>query len=148
MVSGFTGILENEWGFRGTVTVSADTASKGNAGESIAAGITSYESVFPDVVPELWLCRWNPTVVSAMREASHRNLYVLANSAAMNGFGPETEIRTYGYIYAVVIGAMVLLWVLFGMFLRFWIKGVRKWKQSEQYLRFRTIKRALKEEKR
>lgn len=143
-----TGILKDEWGWQGVFTISADTASKGNAGEGVVAGVTSYDGVFPDVALELWFCRWNPVVVSAMREACHRNLYVTVNSAAMNRFGPETEIRTYGYIYPAVIGVVVLLWVLFAVFLRLWIKGIRKWKQSEPYLRFQTIKRALKEEKR
>ena len=32
-------------------------------------------------------------IVSAMREAAHRNLYAVVNSSGMNGVGAETTIR-------------------------------------------------------
>ena len=41
-----------------------------------------------------------------MREACHRGLYALVNSAAMNGVGPNTEI------YRVVFGPVKVTFVL------------------------------------
>lgn len=76
-----TGILRNEWGFNGFVITDADTPTHMDPVQMIKAGAdgklnyaASYELDLTD-----------PATAHYAREASHRILYTVANSKAMNG---------------------------------------------------------------
>ena len=62
-----------------------------------------------------------------MREACHRGLYALVNSAAMNGVGPDTEISKI--IYPPVKVAFVLAIVFWGLFAFCAIRWLRRRKE-------------------
>ena len=49
--------------------------------------------MMPYVTKELPAYKNDPVMVTAMREACHHDLYVLANSVAMNGVGENTTIK-------------------------------------------------------
>ena len=59
----------------------------------MAGGVTTYDAMMPYVTKELPAYKNDPVLVTAMREACHHDLYVLANSVAMNGVGENTTIK-------------------------------------------------------
>lgn len=62
-------------------------------GRSDGGGVTTYDAMMPYVTKELPAYKNDPVMVTAMREACHHDLYVLANSVAMNGVGENTTIK-------------------------------------------------------
>lgn len=93
-----TEVLRNEWGFIGVCETDASVSQHMFMPDPLVAGIIAGQDVWMDGGPEAFdadaLTRWadNPTVCNAMREAAKRNLYVMANSSAMNGIGRGAEI--------------------------------------------------------
>lgn len=87
-------VLRTEWGFHGIVVTDYATANTGymwidmglqNGGDlwlNSDATVYNIEGV-----------EKNPTLVTALRRASHNILYTVVNSAAMNGMTEETEIK-------------------------------------------------------
>ena len=108
-----TDVLRGEWGFEGFVVSDAawrdfmgvvDGVMGGNdciLGENTK--LDAYEAA-----------RTNPTVAQAMRESTHRILYIVVNSNAMNGIGSNTriyEVREWwqSLVLGIQIGIGVLL---------------------------------------
>jgi len=93
-----TDVLRTEWGFVGVCETDASVSQHMFNPEPLVAGIIAGQDVWMDSGPESFepdaLTRWkdNPTVCNAMREAAKRNLYVMANSSAMNGLSRGAEI--------------------------------------------------------
>ena len=113
--------------------------------ESVLTGVTVFDTWRPSV-KELEGYRDDPAVVWAMRKACQNNLYTLANSAAMNGMGKDTTVE------AAVLSAQVICravaagsWVLAVLFACLWIAGVGKWKKTQAYLDYKTMKNTQKE---
>ena len=76
-----------------------------------------------------------PVVVSAMREACHRNLYAIANSQAMNGIGENTIVKAVTpKIVQTPKVACIVLWVLFVAFRVIWGVKQRKFKKNYSYV--------------
>ncbi|MCF0134263.1 MAG: glycoside hydrolase family 3 C-terminal domain-containing protein [Blautia sp.] len=88
-------VLEKEWGFHGIVVTDYASACAGFmwTDMGLSAGC------------DLWLntdsalfgiegVEKNPTLVTALRNASHDILYTVVNSSAMNGISENVEIRT------------------------------------------------------
>ena len=98
-----TEVLRNEWGMDGF----AITDFSGNAAfaayglnlksfdvaHGLMAGTDSWDSSSEQWTTDLLtLYADDPDMVTAMRQASHRILYTVANSHAMNGFDEDTQI--------------------------------------------------------
>jgi hypothetical protein len=66
----------------------------------------------------------------------------------MNGIGANTTIKaiTLPLVNTARVIAVVM-WVLFAGALPMWILGKNKWKKTEEYLNYKTLKNALKAEK-
>ena len=143
-----TGIMRKEWGNNGmTITDNVITPMVTGA-DGVLAGVSTYDAMLPNINNELPKYEDDPVIVAAMREACHHNLYALANSSAMNGIGPNTVIKAQ--ILPIVKTAwtvMAVLWGLFILCLVLWILGAKKWKKTQEYLNYKTMKTALKEEK-
>ena len=81
-----------------------------------------------------------------MRQACRNNLYTLANSAAMNGFGKDTTVETVVLPLVVICRAVAACgWVLFVIFTFLWARGKAKWKKTQTYLDYKTLKNTRKE---
>ena len=116
--------------------------------DGVMAGTTTYDAMLPYITNELPGYENDPVMVTAMREACHHNLYALANSSAMNGIGADTVIKSKELsLLTTVRAVMIVLWVLFVPGLVLWILGKNKWKKTEEYLNYRTMKNALAAEK-
>lgn len=140
-----TELIRKEWGNQGFVVSDDETIS---APEGVLAGITEFHAVMPNGVKELEQYREDPVIVSAMRQACHYNLYALVNSSAMNGIGQNTTVSKAIIPLVVLCRAVAAVsWLLFVVFTVFWGVGKRKWKKSQPYLDYKTMKRTLKEER-
>ena len=133
-VSGWTGdltqVLRQEWGAKGMAIAANIPAADG-----LLAGITVFDGQDRQAQKELVAYESDPVIVSAMRQACHYNLYTIANSAAMNGIGENSEVVPKR-IYAVI-----LLWVMMGLCAAgavvcgvLWYRGKAKWQQTRVYM--------------
>ena len=135
-------ILRQEWRVKG-MTIAADIP----AADGLLAGITVFDGQKFAAREELAAYENDPVVVSAMRQACNYNLYALVNSAAMNGIGENTVVKPRALyvvtLLRVLMGLCAAAAVAFGVL---WRRGVVKWKRSQAYLNYRTLKITLQEE--
>ena len=142
-----TNIMRGEWGNNGMSITDNVITPMVTGADGVLAGTTTYDAMLPNIVNELPGYENDPVIVTAMREACHHNLYALANSSAMNGIGPDTSIEVHALpIVNTAKIATVVLWVLFVAALVLWILGAKKWKKTEEYLNYKTMKQALRDE--
>ncbi len=93
-----TNVLRNEWGMRGfALTDYSNTGNTFDVKLGVLAGTDSWDCSAEG--PGTWsdaLLNWEDEqdveLVYAMREATHRILYTVANSAAMNGMAVSSKI--------------------------------------------------------
>ncbi len=136
-----TGLLREEWGSRGMSITDNVLTPYTNGVDGILAGVSTFDAMLPYVVDQLREYRDDPVVVTAMREAMHRNLYALANSSGMNGVGPETTIRLRELtVLKVVRWLAILSGVAFAGLLVMWLIGRKRWKESDEYRMYRHMR--------
>ena len=143
-----TNIMRLEWGNNGMSITDNVITPMVTGADGVLAGVTTYDAMLWYIVSELPKYENDPVIVTAMREACHHNLYALANSSAMNGIGPNTTIKVHQLpLFTTLLAATAVLWVLYALMLALWIRGKKKWKKSEAYLDYKTMKNTLKQEK-
>ena len=119
-----TEVLRNEWGFEGFVITdfsgNSAFAAYGiyletfDVAYGVLAGTNTWDSSATQWTDDLLeYYADDPIIVTAMREAAHHILYVVANSAAMNGYDANTTIEevTPWWETALIV-LMVVLCVL------------------------------------
>ena len=80
-------------------------------------------------------------IVSAMREATHHNLYAIANSVGMNGVGEATTIQLVELkVITAVRTVLIIFGLLFVLSIVMWVRGKRRFKQSEEYASYMAYK--------
>lgn len=143
-----TNIMRKEWGNNGMSITDNVITPMVTGADGVLAGTTTYDAMLPNINNELPGYKNDPVIVTAMRDACHHNLYALANSSAMNGIGPDTVIEVHELpLVTTVRTAMIVAWVLAAAMVVLWILGKKKWKKTEAYLNYRTMKQALRDEK-
>ena len=114
----------------------------------MAGGVTTYDAMMPYVTKELPAYKNDPVMVTAMREACHHDLYVLANSVAMNGVGENTTIKFVQPKLLVILKTIATIGVAgFILSLVMFILKKRKFKKSEEYTSYMAWKKELKQNK-
>ncbi len=135
-------------GEKGIMAAGVDEKSPafGTWQEELAGVSICNDLFFLPAVIELSQKETDTQTLWALRDACHRNLYALANSAAMNTMGTDTVVvaKTPLLVLVLMIGAAVS-WALFIVFAVFWGKGKAKWKRTLEYLDFKTLKRAIRQ---
>ncbi len=114
-----TGILRNEWGFRGTVITDYNTHPEYmDPDQMIRAGGSL--NLIQDMQPSSSGARYNASHRLALRNAAHDILYTVANSCAMNGYDASVKHGYAPAYWKIVLyclnGAAVIGLVLFGFF--------------------------------
>ena len=143
-----TNILRGEWGNNGMSITDNVITPMVTGADGVLAGTTTYDAMLPNINNELPGYENDPVIVTAMREACHHNLYALANSSAMNGIGPNTTIKVIELPLVVTVRIItIVLWVLAVAMIVLWVRGKKRWKKTEAYLNYKTMKNALKAEK-
>ena len=136
-------LLRTEWGGKGMVL-----AQQTPTPENILSGVTVFGVAETDGKKELATYENDPVIVSSMRQACHYNLYALANSAAMNGIGAGTAVKSHPLPLVMVCWVVVAVsTVAVVLFIVLWIRGSKKWKKTQVYLDYQTLRNTLKEEK-
>ncbi|MBR1891277.1 MAG: glycoside hydrolase family 3 C-terminal domain-containing protein [Clostridia bacterium] len=109
-----TDVLRGEWGFDGMVI--SDCAWRAYMGvvDGVMAG---NDYILDDAdLTQYYLAETNPTVAKAIRESTHRVLYVLANGNVMNGLSANTRIyEVREWWQDLVTGIQIGLGVLDGI---------------------------------
>lgn len=142
-----TGILKEEWGCNGLQITDNVLTTYVNGVDGVMAGTTAFDAMLTfyitNALPEY---EDDPVVVSAMREASHQNLYAIAHSCGMNGVGPDTVIvaKTPGLLVLVRV-LTILVGIGFVVSLVMWIRKMRKFKTTEEYAKYKEFKEACEE---
>ena len=143
-----TNILRKEWGNNGMSITDNVITTMVTGADGVLAGTTTYDAMLWYINTELPKYKNDAVVVNAMREACHHNLYALADSAAMNGIGPDTTVDVHEFPLVTTLRiAMAVAWVIAIGMIVLWIRGSKKWKKSEAYLNYQNFRAAAKVEK-
>lgn len=115
-----TDVLRGEWGFEGFVETDAATGLYMRLGECRAEAVIAGNDLWlrgTDDESELWgAFKNNPTVAQALRQAAHRILYVVANSAAMNGIDSSTRfVYVEPWYFGAISAGQTVAGVLMGI---------------------------------
>lgn len=133
-----TGILREEWGCDGMIITDNVLTNYVNGVDGVMAGVSIYDAMLPYVTDQLPDYEDDAVVVTAMREASHHDLYAIANSVGMNGVGADTTIKltqpTVIFITEIITCAAAFFALLFAVL---WIIGVRKFRKTEEYAAYK-----------
>ena len=105
-----TDLLQNEWGFHGLLDTDYALWSHMEAKSAVMAGTTDFAITDNTRSDELMANLFTDAdLYAAVREAAHRNLYVIANSAEMNGFASNMHIVTeFTWYQKAAIAAIVV----------------------------------------
>jgi len=137
-----TNILRNEWGCEGKIITDNVLTTYVNGLDGILAGTSIYDAMLPYVVNILPKYEDDPVIVTAMREASHRNLYAVANSCGMNGVGPDTVVNQKTLIIETVVMTLMILFIaLFVASLAMFIINKIKFKKTDVYKEYQALRK-------
>ena len=140
-----TGIMRGEWGSNGMSITDNVLTTYVNGVDGVLAGTSIYDAMLPHIVNQLPKYEDDPVVVTAMREACHRNLYALANSCGMNGVGPDTIVhaRTLPIVTAFLVFAIIFT-AGFSLVLPNYVYTRVMFTKSEEYKSYKEYKKGLK----
>ena len=137
--------MRGEWGSNGMSITDNVLTTYVNGVDGVLAGTSIYDAMLPHIVNQLPKYEDDPVVVTAMREACHRNLYALANSCGMNGVGPDTIVhaRTLPIVTAFLVFAIIFT-AGFSLVLPNYVYTRVMFTKSEEYKSYKEYKKGLK----
>jgi beta-glucosidase len=109
-----TGILRGEWGNNSMHITDNMITPNCNAIDAImAGGVTCFDAMMSYATDDVKTATEDPVFVNAMVEAMHHNLFTIINSAAMNGVGPNTQVKAINpQIVDTVLYATIILGII------------------------------------
>jgi beta-glucosidase len=143
-----TGILAGEWGSNGLQITDNVLNTYVNGPDGLMAGVTIFDAMMPYVTNALPDYEDDAVMVTAMRNACHKNLYALVNSVAMNGVGKDTTIRLTRS--KAITAAQVVAWAASIIFVVTLVIGIirkQQFKKTEEYTAYKSFKAELKNRK-
>ena len=127
-----TGILREEWGCEGKIITDNALHVYVNPVDFVMAGGSIMDSMLPMQLSMIKKYEDDTVIVSAMKEAAHRNLYAVVNSSGMNGVGPDTIIKVVTpWPIWVCWGLAIGFTVLFTVSAVMWSVKSRKFKAKK-----------------
>ena len=120
-----TNVMCGEWGCTGVIITDNANNDYMNAADGLMAGGTLFDAMMSMQMKELLEEHADdPVIVNRLREAMHQNLYVVANSCAMNGMGEDTTVKVvYPYPVIYTRNVAIVMSILFvGCFAMCWKK--------------------------
>ena len=142
-----TNIMREEWGSKGLSITDNILTNYTNGVDALLAGVSIFDAMLPNIVNQLPKYENDPVVVTAMREATHHNLYALANSCGMNLVGPNTTIKPIKELAIVTTFKIIsiVLSVSFAGLLGMYIYSRIKFNKSEEHQEYLNYKKSLKQ---
>lgn len=142
-----TNIMRDEWGSKGLSITDNILTNYTNGVDALLAGVSIFDAMLPNIVNQLPKYENDPVVVTAMREATHHNLYALANSCGMNLVGPNTTIKPIKELAIVTTFKIIsiVLSVSFAGLLGMYIYSRIKFNKSEEHQEYLNYKKSLKQ---
>lgn len=133
------GIMHEEWGCNGLQITDNVLTTYVNAVDGVMGGTTAFDSMLVFYVTNLFDKYENdPVIVSAMREACHKNLYAIAHSCGMNGVGANTVIKaTTPSLVIKLRVALTVVILMLAAFIALWVIKARKFRKSEAYISYK-----------
>ena len=132
------GILRGEWGCDGWIITDNVATNLITVADGLHGGMTAFDTSFTPLL-DFEQYENDPYMRTLMREACHRGLYALVNSAAMNGVGPNTEISR------IVFWPVKLMLVLAIVFLAASAYGAVRWHRCRKVWQEQNMQRAESE---
>ena len=128
-----TGVMRGEWGNKGMYISDNTTTHSYTSGiDGVLASNTLFDAMmgkqYAQYVNE---GEGDPVVANALREACHYNLYVFANSSAMNGLTTDSVVveTTPAWVYVLWIVTIACIGLFIWQFAMIFIRG-RKFKKE------------------
>lgn len=127
------GILRGEWGCDGWIITDNVATDLITVADGLRGGMTAFDASLT-LLLDFEQYENDPYIRTLMREACHRGLYALVNSAAMNGVGPNTEISrsVFGPVKVTFVLALVF-WGLSAFCAVRWHCRRKAWKAKHRY---------------
>ena len=142
------GIMNGEWQCNGLQITDNVLNSMVNGIDGVMGGTTTFDSMLAFMITgDGGLAGYSndPVAVAAMKEACHHNLYAIANSCGMNGIGPDTVVKV---IEPSIVSTTRTVAIVAGLVavagLVMWIRGNKKFKETEEYTSYKAYKAELK----
>lgn len=131
-----TEVLRNEWGMRGfALTDYSTSGTTYNVFLGLLAGTDSWDCSSADNWTKRLLQKESeatPELVCAMRQATHRILYTVANSNAMNGIASGDKVVKVTPWWQMAIYALIVVTAILSVvFLILMIRGIMAWKKAK-----------------
>ncbi len=126
-----TNILRNEWGCEGAIITDNALDPYLNPADLVLAGGTFFDAMLPTQYNAILKYENDPVVVSAMVEATHRNLYAVVNSAGMNTVTKDTTVKAIvPFTIVLIIWITVAVGVIFATLTTFYVIKRVKFKRE------------------
>ncbi len=130
-----TNVLRGEWGCTGLIITDNAVMPYMDGPDGIMAGGTLFDAMGPLARMGLNSYSKDPVIANRLREATHWNLYVTVNSAAMNGIGPDTTVKMVAPgVVGTVKTILVVVVLLFIALTVKWQYNKYKFKKSYVYV--------------
>ena len=127
-----TSILRGEWGCDGWIITDNVATDLITVADGLRGGMTAYDASLT-LLLNFEPYENDPYIRTLMREACHRGLYALANSAAMNGIGPNTEIsKIIFWPVKLSFALAIIFWGLSAFCAVRWHRRRKAWKIKKQ----------------
>ena len=124
-----TGILREEWGCDGKIITDNALDIYVNPVDFVMAGGSIMDAMLPMQLSMIRKYKNDTVVVSAMKEAAHRNLYAVVNSNGMNGVGHDTIVQVVTpWPVWVCRGLVILFTLLFLLSAILWYRKAKDFK--------------------
>lgn len=141
-----TNILRGEWGYEGFVITDQASFPSFNYCD-IREGLIAGNDIWLNTAANMWILeeeQMTPTVMTAVRNAAHRYLYVVVNSNAMNGVDRDTVVKNVNAPWQNLLIAVDILVVLLALAI-LW-KAVKVWRGIPSRRKRKKLEKKAKKE--
>ncbi|MBQ7889147.1 MAG: glycoside hydrolase family 3 C-terminal domain-containing protein [Erysipelotrichaceae bacterium] len=148
-VEGLNHIMRTEWNNNGLNITDNVLTGYVNSLDGIFGAMTTCDSMLAFMpIGNLQGFENDGAVVDAMKEACHHNLYAIANSLAMNGIGPDSQIKaTTPSLIATLQMVRNISLVVFVVTAALWTVRGSQFKKTEASKNYKEFKKSLKANK-